>query len=353
MSGVSKGVVPAGRPYNLHRVIEPQGVYPQQAWRIDNSDVLFDNEIHLACDSLYLEAASFTQLREEAGDDESRMAEAIMEIVSERGKLHNPNTDTGGVMLGHITAMGPACKRHARFRPGDRVGCLTSLTQIPLHIDEITQIDLDRGVVRVKGRAVAPDLGVLVEPPKGLSEALQLRMFEVAGIAPHVASLVRPGMQVIILGVETPTGLLAAYAARAGVGDQGQVLAIVSSEAAMERLTPLEEDGIALRLIPLEESVALTETAEAATNGDLFDLTVHCADAPGTELSAIAVTRPKGTIVFFSMATRFGAAAIAGEAFAREQELIIGKGYVAGHVGFSSDLIRRYPRLKAALTGPS
>jgi len=34
-----------GSPYGTHRVIEPQGLLPQPAWKIDNDMEIYDNEV--------------------------------------------------------------------------------------------------------------------------------------------------------------------------------------------------------------------------------------------------------------------------------------------------------------------
>ncbi len=44
---------------------------------------------------LCLDSTSFREIREHSGDDPSAMADRIMEIVRERGKMHNPETDSG------------------------------------------------------------------------------------------------------------------------------------------------------------------------------------------------------------------------------------------------------------------
>jgi L-erythro-3,5-diaminohexanoate dehydrogenase len=52
-----------GDPFGTHRVIEPRGALPQPAWRLDNdASRRFETEIHVAVETLNLDAASFRQL---------------------------------------------------------------------------------------------------------------------------------------------------------------------------------------------------------------------------------------------------------------------------------------------------
>ena len=74
-----------GCPYGSHRVIEPQGLLPQPAMRIDNTMKLYDNEILIDVDLLNIDSASFTQIEAEAQGDEKKIAEIMLSIVAKRG----------------------------------------------------------------------------------------------------------------------------------------------------------------------------------------------------------------------------------------------------------------------------
>ena len=108
--------LPLGHDYGLHRVIEPAGLLPQPAWRIDNQMTLHDNELLIDVQALNVDAASFTQIREEVGDD--RLTERVLEIVAQRGKLHNPVTGSGGDAVGHGGRHRPALPQSRRVEAG-------------------------------------------------------------------------------------------------------------------------------------------------------------------------------------------------------------------------------------------
>ena len=74
--------------------------------------------------------------------------------------------------------------------------------------------------------------------------------------------------------------------------------------------------------------------ADAVTRalGAPADITVVCVDVPGCEHGAILATSPLGgTVIFFSMATSFSAAALGAEGLAADTTMLVGNGYTPGH----------------------
>ena len=127
--GVTRG---AGSPIGLHRVLEPAGVLPQAAWRLDASPELYDDEVRLRVERLNLDAASFRQLREAHNGDGDAVRREVLEIVGTRGKMHNPVTGSGGMLVGVVEEVGPAST--LGLSVGERVATLVSLTLTPLVI---------------------------------------------------------------------------------------------------------------------------------------------------------------------------------------------------------------------------
>ena len=76
-------------------------------------------------------------------------------------------------------------------------------------------------------------------------------------------------------------------------------------------------------------------------SGRPADITVVCVDVPGCEHGAILATSPEGgTVIFFSMATSFTAAALGAEGLAADTTMLIGNGYTPGHAEYAFDLLR-------------
>jgi L-erythro-3,5-diaminohexanoate dehydrogenase len=81
--------------------------------------------------------------------------------------------------------------------------------------------------------------------------------------------------------------------------------------------------------------------------GGPFDLVVNCASVPGTEMASILAVRAGGTVIFFSMATSFTAAALGAEGVGKDATLLVGNGFVPGHAERTLALLRAHPPLRA------
>ena len=80
----------AERALGVHRVLEPAGVLPQAAWRLDADPEIGPDEVRISVQRLNLDAASFRQLSEAHGGDGQAVRAAVLEIVRARGKMQNP-----------------------------------------------------------------------------------------------------------------------------------------------------------------------------------------------------------------------------------------------------------------------
>ena len=89
--------------------------------------------------------------------------------------------------------------------------------------------------------------------------------------------------------------------------------------------------------------------------------TVVCVDVPGCEQPAIMITEQGGTVIYFSMATSFAAAALGAEGLAADVTMLVGNGYTPGHADYALSLLRGdasvralfESRLAAEQTGPA
>ena len=95
--------------------------------------------------------------------------------------------------------------------------------------------------------------------------------------------------------------------------------------------------------------LGLSEAVAAA--GGPADITVVCVDVPGCEQPAILSTAQAGTIIYFSMATNFAAAALGAEGVAADVRMLVGNGYVPGHAAYALDLVRRNAAVRRLFEG--
>ena len=97
-------------------------------------------------------------------------------------------------------------------------------------------------------------------------------------------------------------------------------------------------------VVDARDPVALAAAVRGA--GGPAAVTVVCVDVPGCEGGAVLATADGGTVVFFSMATSFTAAALGAEGVAADVTMLIGNGYVPGHATLALDLLRREPAVR-------
>lgn len=334
---------PAGVRFGTHRVIEPLGCLPQAAWRIDNALPLHPTEMRIDVEVLNIDAASFTQMKEAAGNAPDGVANLIRQTVEARGKQHNPVTGSGGMLVGTVAQIGDDYDGPVHAAVGDRVATLVSLSLTPLHLSAIHRVHLDRDQVVVSGHAILFSSGIAAVLPSDLPRDLALAALDVAGAPAQTARLVRPGMSVGILGTGK-SGLLCAAMARRILGPSGRVLGIAHRP---EFLAPAVDLGYVDTPIVADarNPVAVLEAVHAATDGALLDLTLNTTNVPGTEMATVVATRNGGVAYYFNMATSFTAAALGAEGIGKDVTLLIGNGYTPGHADLTLDLLRSDPGL--------
>jgi L-erythro-3,5-diaminohexanoate dehydrogenase len=332
-----------GNKFGAHRVIEPKGVLPQPAKRIDNTMEIYDNEILIEVDTLNVDAASFTQIEEAEGGDVQKMARHSLDIIARRGKHHNPDTGSGGMLLGTVAAIGPKLQDRD-LKVGDRVATLVSLSLTPLKVDEVISINKDTCQVKVKGQAILFETGIYAKMPSDMDEALALAILDVAGAPAQAAKLCRPGQTVFIIGAGGKSGLLCAYEARNRVGVSGKVIGLVHGDAGKMRL---EKTGFCDHIIQgsATDQLFVYEELKKATDGEMADLTINCVDIPDTEMASVLATKDDGTVYFFSMATSFTSAALGAEGIGADTTMLIGNGYTKHHAEISLADVRQSPIL--------
>jgi L-erythro-3,5-diaminohexanoate dehydrogenase len=355
-------------PLGLHRVIEPPGVLPQAAWRLDASPVIAPDEVRIRVDRLNLDAASYRQLREAHAGDPDKIRAAILDIIATRGKMQNPVTGSGGMLTGTVAEVGPASP--LGLKPGQRVATLVSLTLTPLTItDGLVRWDGKSEQVPCEGHAILFARSIAAVLPDDLPAALSLAVLDVCGAPALTSRVVRKGSVVLIIGAAGKSGSLSAAAARRAGASKVIGVVPTETEAQLLRHPPTTQDGGAggtptdVRPRPAEDlqapespladeiviadardPVGLAEKVEAA--GGPADVTVVCVDVAGCEGGAILSTRQGGTVIFFSMATSFSAAALGAEGLAADVTMLVGNGYVPGHADLALDLIRTTPSVR-------
>jgi L-erythro-3,5-diaminohexanoate dehydrogenase len=327
-----------GHRYGCHRVLEPQGALPQPAWKLDSSPRVYDNELLIEVETLNVDSASFLQIKEEAKEDIEGIKQKILSIVKERGKMHNPVTGSGGMLIGQVKAVGEKYP-HLDVKAGDRIATLVSLTLTPLDINEIHQVDLTTGQVTITGQAILFESGPFARLPDDLPESLALAMLDVCGAPAQVDQLVSEGDTVLILGAGGKSGLLSTYQAKKKAGPTGTIIAMEYGEQASQVLQDLHVADHVLQG-DAKDAVYTLAQIEEITRGGLADVVINCVNVPHTEMTSILCTKDRGVTYFFSMATSFTAAALGAEGVGKDVQLMMGNGYTTGHAELTLNIVR-------------
>ncbi|MBU3091296.1 L-erythro-3,5-diaminohexanoate dehydrogenase [Clostridium sp. CM028] len=334
-----------GCKYGTHRSLEPKGALPQPATKISNDMNIFDNEILIDVQALNIDSASFTQIEEEAGHDIEKIKSKIMEIVAEKGKMQNPVTGSGGMLIGTVEKIGEALKGTTDLKVGDKISTLVSLSLTPLKIEKIVDIKPDIDRVEIKGKAILFESGLYAKLPKDMNENLALAALDVAGAPAQVAKLVKPGQSVLLLGAAGKSGMICSYEAVKRVGPTGNVIGIVRNEEEKARLKRL---GLKMQIVigDARNAIDVMNTTLEHNNGCEVDVAINMVNVPNTEMSSILPVKDDGIVYFFSMATSFTKAALGAEGVGKDVTMIVGNGYTKGHAEITLEELRENETLR-------
>jgi L-erythro-3,5-diaminohexanoate dehydrogenase len=326
-------------------------VLPQAAQQLDASPGLWPDEVRISVERLNLDAASYRQLAEAHDGDGEAVKQAVLRIVAERGKMQNPVTGSGGMLVGTVDEVGP--ESPLGVQKGDRVATLVSLTLTPLQLtDGLARWDGHSEQVPAAGHAILFARSIVAKLPDDLVPELSLAVMDVCGApaltARVVGQYVDKGIKpvVSVIGAAGKSGSLSLAAARrAGAA---RTIGIVPFAAEAEKLNAA---GLAdvVALADARDPVALAKAVEEA--GGPADITVVCVDVPGCEHGAVLSTATGGTVIFFSMATSFSAAALGAEGLAADVTMLVGNGYVPGHADYAIELLRSEPGVRRLFEG--
>lgn len=333
-----------GCRYGTHRVIEPKGTLPQPALRIDNSTEIYDNEVLIDVRTLNIDSASYTQIKNECKNNAEKMKEKIQSIISERGKMQNPVTGSGGMLVGTVAAIGHKFP-DKKLKVGDRIATLVSLSLTPLNLKKIIHLNPDSDQVDVEAKAILFESGIFAKLPDDIPEKLALAALDVAGAPAQVDRLVKEGDTVCILGGGGKSGILCCYQALKNVGPYGKVIVVEFSKENAQRINELK---LATDVIIADATDVMDVYKKVTDITGLrgCDVTINNVNVPNTEMTSILITKGQGLIYFFSMATSFTKAALGAEGIGKDLNLIVGNGYAKGHADLTLNILRESSEIR-------
>ncbi len=330
---------PNGNRYGTHRVVEPLGTLPQPAQKLDNTMEIYDNELLIDVSTLNIDSASYTQIRHACSDDAEQMRKMILSIVDERGKMQNPVTGSGGMLIGTVREIGPKFHSSTKVKVGDRIATLVSLSLTPLKINAIKHLDPQHDQVDVDAQAILFESGLFAVLPDDIPERLALAALDVAGAPAQVDRLVTEGDIVCLIGGGGKSGILCCYQAMQNVGPYGKVIVVEYSRQNAQRILDM---GLATDVIVADATNVMDvyNKVMAITGGRGTDVTINNVNVPNTEMTSILITKGRGCVYFFSMATSFTRAALGAEGVGKDINLIVGNGFARGHAELTLNILR-------------
>ncbi|MDD2483731.1 MAG: sigma 54-interacting transcriptional regulator, partial [Eubacteriales bacterium] len=328
--------------FGINRVIEPKHVLTTSAWKIDNSRKVGAKELRVSIRKLHIEGTSFKQICIEANNDPERIINRIMDIVIRRGKLHNPVTDTGGVLYGIVEEVGSAYENPKGLKPGDEVICNASLAAIPLYISRITKIDMAYSQIEAEGYAILFEEFPISKPPQGLPVSLLLYAYDESGTLYAVNEAAKGKNRFLVVGSNLLTNLLYGYAARKAAGPDAQIICLFDNKSDI-MLKGKNIDALLSKVFTEIHHVNILRPIECLRklNAEgLFDMSINCADIPGAETINILATRYGGTVFFANLINNYNIALYITEAISRQLTIRCAEGYVEEYDEFDNELVR-------------
>lgn len=348
-----------GSAIGLHRVADGGAVLPQAATRLDPDAPLRADEVRVRVERLNLDAASYRQLHTKHAGEAGAIRREVLAIIEERGKMHNPVTGSGGMLVGTVEEAGP--RSPLGLRAGQRIATLVSLTLTPLRItDGLARWDGLSEQIPAEGHAILFGRSIAAVLPEDLPVPLSLAVMDVCGapaLTHRVVSSYRTAGRAAGGAGSGPAGRPPVVAVLGGAGKSGSLSLAAARRAGAGRtvgVVPTRDEQDLLQATGLADEVVLADARDpvalAAAVGEPADVTVVCVDVPGCEHGAILATAPGGTVIFFSMATSFPAAALGAEGLAADVTMLIGNGYVPGHAEMALDLVRTHQPVRDLFT---
>ena len=339
--------------YGISRVLEPKHVLTTSAWKIDNSRELFPNEIRVSLKRLHMDPTSFKQICLEANNDDVQIKEKIIDITIRRGKLHNPVTDTGGLLYGVVEEIGSEYPNPKGFKVGDEVICNASLATIPVYISRITKIDKVYTQIEAEGYAIAFDALPLVRKPEGVPIELLLFIFNESGTLYRISKTITNQRKFLVVGNNIIMNMLFGHVIRKIAGENAEVVCLFDKKTDIV-IKGKTVDNLLAKLfneIHYVDILKPLECLDRLNAYSLFDLSINCADIPGAETINVLATKSGGTVFFAHLINNYNIALYITESIARQLDIKCADGYLEEYDEFDIEIVKELaPYLKDAIS---
>ena len=330
--------------FGIQRVMEPEGAVPVTSWKMDNSRAISSVEARISLNRLHIEKSSFQQICNQCGYNESKMIQRFKDIVDKRGKLHNPFTETGGMIYGTIEEMGADFEKERPYKKGDDFLCLVTMTAIPIYIEEIEEIDFNYGQLKVKGYAIIfQDTAAYKEEITG-DIRYTMAALEEAGSLFGIYNAAKNIENTIVIGKDIISALLYSSVIRKAAGNNKYNLHILMD---YDSYGSVPEEIVEKVLLEYADSVYFTDVRNAigsyreiGSKTGPADLVINCEDKTGTETLSIFLCKNNGTVYFTNMSNNYSASILIAESMKKQIYASDLDQYFEGYDSFTAELLK-------------
>ncbi len=332
--------------HGVNRVLEPKNVFPVSAWRLNNSEKIYPDEIRIKVKRLHIEAANFKQICNECHNDTEKIKEKIKSIVEKRGKFHNPFTDTGGVLYGIVEEIGKDYVNESGLSVGDEIIGLASLTILPLKIYRILDIDFLFRQIEIEGSCIFYSYCPIIKKPEDVPTEIALLAFDDSGSIIHISKEAENADKSLVVGNDVLSMVLYGYTIKNARKFQSQLIGVMDKgsgysamkqcDKIMRNINRIFDKIYELDILKPLECINILEKEQES----LFDLSVNCANIPGTETINALMTRAEGSIFFPSLINNYSSALFICEGIGRNCNIHCSEGYMEGYKPFMINLLK-------------
>ena len=329
-------------------MIEPKGMVPAAAWRIDNRAELQSREFRVRLERIHLEWDSFQQICNSCGFDEEKIRFKIADMIEKRGKLHNPFTGSGGILIGTVEELGSSLTLDKELKRGERICCVTSLTCIPISISCIREIDYYYGQIVCDGYAILFETSSFFPVEDDLPPAGTLAAVDEVGslFGAYQLAAEHENENIIVIGKTVFTAILYAAAVREGLGEDCSIVAVIDKDA-KESLTAEETEAV---IQPLLEALYFADLTQPVQTWEEFsaipslaagaDQIIVAEDLFGAETLAVMMAKPFGDVYFTSVLNHYLQAQIVAESMGKIVSTYASDQYIKDYPEFAVKIVR-------------
>lgn len=320
---------------------------PIYAWKINNDTKIADDEMLIRVVKIHLENGSFNQIYSEVGGNEEKMKETVMEIVKQRGKMHNPYTGTGGLFGGIVEKIGKNFDNIDNISVGDEVIVPVSITMLPLKLKKVKNVNYVYNHLDVDGYTAIYNGCPVVKKTPDISWDILLSAFEESASIKKASEFAKGKTASLVIGSNPIVAMLYGLALRSVMDPDGILICVHYGDNVMYAYNDIEQNRNKLLYSVFDEVYFMSsrdpmECIDEATQGGerLYDVIVNCADQMGAEAISVIAAQENGNVLFSNLTNNYTTALLVQEAINRDINLFCAVGYVEGYYDYMMSFIR-------------